>query len=318
MSITRILTRDEDYATAAARNGAAAEKVSTLAEVKERLFNWDAQEGSLTAMSAAGISEVPNLKAIVRSDTGDVLGVVGKGYQVHPYSEWLADSLANIVDDSDVIVQSAGLLNNGGRAWVQITRPESTCAAGMEYKPFILAGTGVDGQTATTFRNNAIVIVCQNTYAASFASAPAVRVKHTRNSEFRLSTVREALGVMFQIEDAFAAEVEALNSVSISDSQFRGLVTEFIGPVDSDAKTTRSQSIFDRKFEELTSLWKDDERVAPWKGTGLGAMQAFSTWQQHIASVKGATRAERNADNLLSGKGDAFDARIRDLILAGA
>jgi phage/plasmid-like protein (TIGR03299 family) len=320
-NIDRILVREQDLATAVARNGSRAELVSSLAEVKSKLFNFQILEAPVqydTSTTAAGEGTVRTAsrgKVLYRSDNGNDVGLVGAGFPVHQYDEWLADSLALIVDDSDIVVQSAGLIGGGSKAWVQVTRPETTTTkAGFEIKPMILAGTGVDGNTATTFRRNAIGIVCQNTYAASFSGKADVSIRHTRNSGFQLDTVRSALGVMFEIEDEFSREVDELFELEVTDRQFEALVKQYIGEPDPNAKSTRSQTIFDRKFDELTGMWRNDNRVAPWRGTGLGAMQAFSTWQQHVASVKGATRAERNADNLLSGKGDKFDTQIRELI----
>lgn len=319
-SIDTILVRSEDLATATARNGGKAALVGTLADVRTGLFNWDALEAPLTATSPNGITPIDSHKAIVRSDNGGVVGIVGSGYQIHSYQEWLTDSLANIVDDKDVIVQSAGLLNSGSRAWVQIAPSEGPkdMGGGFMVSPFILAGTSLDGSTATIYKRNAIAIVCQNTYSASMNGTPDVRIKHTRNSAFKIQSARDALNVMLGIEDEFQHQVEEMLNTEISDKRFEAIVTEFLGgePKRDEGESTRGASIFDRKFEDITSLWRNDIRVAQWRGTGLGAMQAFSTYQQHVADVRGATRAERNADRLLSGAGDRFDATVRNLILA--
>lgn len=319
-AIDTILVRSEDLATATQRNGGRAALVGTLAEVRKGLFNWDAVEAPLTATSPNGITPIDSHKAIVRSDNGGVVGIVGAGYQVHSYQEWLTDNLANIVDDKDVIVQSAGLLNSGSRAWVQIA-PNSEpkdMGGGFKVSPFILAGTSLDGSTATIYKRNAIAIVCQNTYAASMSGKPDVRIKHTRNSAFKIQSAREALDVMLGIQDEFESEVQAMLATEITDKRFEEIVTEFLGgkPEVKEGESTRGATIFDRKFEDITSLWRNDIRVAQWRGTGLGAMQAFSTYQQHVADVRGATRAERNADRLLSGAADRFDATVRDLITA--
>lgn len=318
-SIDTILVRSEDLQTATARNGGKAAIVGTLADVRKGLFGWDAKEAILSATTENGISAIDTHKAIVRSDNGAVLGIVGSGYTIHPYSEWLTDNLATIVDDDKVVVQSAGLLNSGSRAWVQIAPNDGPkdMGGGFMVSPFILAGTSLDGSTATIYKRNAIAIVCQNTYAASMSGAPDVRIKHTRNSAMRIQSAREALDVMAGIEDEFQAQVTELLNKEISNKRFEGIVTEFLGgEPDRDADSTRGATIFDRKFEDIRRLWETDIRVAQWRGTGLGAMQAFSTYQQHVADVRGATRAERNADRLLSGAADRFDASVRNLILA--
>ena len=57
------------------------------------------------------------------------------------------------------------------------------------------------------------------------------------------------------------------------------------------------------KRNDLYKLWRDDERVTPWKNTAYGVVQAFNTWNHHYASVRGGVSRElRNMENVINGK----------------
>ena len=61
-------------------------------------------------------------QAIGRDDTDEVFKVFKSGYQIHQYREWLLGSVANLID-ANLAIGSAGLLQNGGTAWVSIELP---------------------------------------------------------------------------------------------------------------------------------------------------------------------------------------------------
>ena len=47
--------------------------------------------------------------------------------------------------------------------------------------------------------------------------------------------------------------------------------------------------------------------VTPWKGTAFGVVQAVNTHAHHYATVRGATRPERNMVRAVSGGVDTLD-----------
>jgi hypothetical protein len=64
-------------------------------------------------------------------------------------------------------------------------------------------------------------------------------------------------------------------------------------------------------------MYVRDPRVAPWKGTAFGVLQAFNTWNQHEAQVrKGVPRFERNMENVIKGKFAQADNAVLAAITA--
>ena len=63
------------------------------------------------------------------------------------------------------------------------------------------------------------------------------------------------------------------------------------------------------KRADILNLYKDDERVAPWAGSALGVLQAFNTFNHHVAGTD-KNRVERNMMNTISGKTGKYDRDI--------
>ena len=124
------------------------EHVVPVADVRRRLFCWSPVEADLQAVriDEDGVATYtdPTRKAIVRPDTGAILGVFRTGYQVHDYDQWLIDNVEGILD-ADLRIGSAGLLRGGAVAWVQVEMADTLEAAGVEFRPFLTATTSLDG-----------------------------------------------------------------------------------------------------------------------------------------------------------------------------
>ena len=94
-----------------------------VADVRRRLFHWSPVEADLQAVTIdeTGVNAYADStrKAIVRSDTGAILGVFRTGYKVHDYDQWLITNVEGLLD-ADLHIGSAGLLRGGAVAWVQV------------------------------------------------------------------------------------------------------------------------------------------------------------------------------------------------------
>lgn len=274
-------------------------------DVLRRLFNFTVDDRPMYILTDEGYREIPGRKAMVTSDSEDVLGIFKESYQGHSYKEWLLDMVATILDD-DLSIGSAMLLRNRAQACVSVETPETiTTPEGVEFRPWIAAATSYDGSLATTFKAHVQDIVCDNTKDAAFGEeGREFKLRHTKYSGMRIKDAREALGILHTMGADFAAEVANLTSTKVTDAQFRKLLNHLV-PVPEDEG--RGHTMADNKQSDLLRLWASDPRVAPWKGTAYGAVQAFNTWNHHYAVIRNgrngeATRFQRNMENVLTGK----------------
>jgi phage/plasmid-like protein (TIGR03299 family) len=281
-----------------------------------RLFNWQPCEAPLYVALPDGEDAVKYVaiderKAIVRSDTGAVLGVFKDGYQIHSYETWLLDNVAHIVGGSDLGIASAGLLDGGAVAWLQIRTPEIVkMESGIEYLPFIIAATSANGTLASQYGDANKLAVCDNTLPTALSSGDnRIKVRHTRHSGARIEDVQTALRIIAESSAEFEAEVNALLGMAVSEPQYEAVRDELI-PLPTD-KNKRGTTVAQGKRLEIDTLYQYDRRVSPWQGTGFGVVQAFNTWQHWNAQVrKGAERADRNMGNVLSGKFQMADRNV--------
>src|SRR5688572_29894447 len=136
-------------------------------DVLRRLFDFEVWETPLYVLGDSGYTEIPNRKAMITSDNGDVLGIFKSGYTGHQYKEWLLENVATILDD-DLGIGSAGLLRNRAQAWVSVEVPETiSTPEGVEFRPNLLACTSFDGSLATTYKRAVGIVVCDNTLSAA-------------------------------------------------------------------------------------------------------------------------------------------------------
>lgn len=299
-------------------------------DVLRRLFFWHAVEartfyeysgGDHELFGPDGVTKIKRSerKTIIRSDTGAELGSFKEGYQPHQYDEWLIHNVSTLLDTSkgDLAIGSAGLLKGGGVAWVEISMPDTiTTPEGFDFRPYLLAATSFNGSLATTFGQKVQATVCDNTLSANLADkSQQVKIRHSKNSLDKISDVREALGIIHGIADDFAAQVAELSKIKLSDHQFEELIDKIAPlPKQGEAKTTRAITLAENKRDELWRLWRNDERVTPWRGNAFGALQALNTYQHHSMNVRGMSRPERNMLNAVTGKTEQADAEALELI----
>ena len=263
----------------------------------------------------------PNRKAIVREETGRVYNYFSRGYQIHKPSERLVGFTQTLLDDPDAKVGTTGILDDGARAWVQFELPENRECHGLEYRPFLTAMTSLDGSLATTWKHGSTLVVCDNTLnVAARERVTQRKVKHTKNSfaNVNLTEWRTALEILTGLGDGLWEEFDALMTAKVTERQFDTFV-DIMAPLPEAGGSSRANTLAENKRDALHTLWASDERVTDWRGTKFGVLQTVNTYQQHIQTVRGAARWERNTSNFLTGKREEEDARtlrILDKVLA--
>ncbi|AXN53645.1 hypothetical protein HOT82_gp083 [Gordonia phage Ronaldo] len=306
-----------------------------MEEVERRLFNWEPLRASIVAEveldDAEGFEEanginhlgepvvtvpIPGRIAIVRSDTRETLGVFKDTYQEHPYKEWLLEFVAQLLGDH-IVISSAGLLRNGGQAWVEVSMDETfkDDLTGFEFMPNLLAYTSLDGTLSTNYKETVTSTVCDNTFGQARAENNgnrSYRRKHSKYSVADLETARAELGLEF-ISNSWTEDLHSLAKTDVSKKQFSDWLNLYVPEPDTDHG--RSLARADVKRNSIIKLWTSDERVSPWAGTALGVLQAVNTYQQHESPVyEGTIRAERNMNQILTGKMDKLDMEAMELL----
>ncbi len=304
-----------------------------VGDIQRRLFAWEAIARRVAVEVPATIEDMTHLdndgnpvrwavqedrQAIARSDDDYVMGIFKDGYQPHQYDEWLLGGVSTILGDT-LIVSSAGVLKHGALAWVEVSMPETRHLdrSGVDYRPNLLGGTSFDGSVATFWKAVFTNTVCDNTFAAARSEkGPQYKIKHTKNSGFKLEDARAALGIIHQEAEAFEAQVEQLVSTTVTDQQWFKFLDAYVPTLDADGTKLTGATLTKRenKRDQLSRLWVRDNRVEPWKNTAWGVVQAVNTWGHHEQSFKGGDRAQRNMMAAITGTQAKEDAAALDLL----
>lgn len=281
------------------------------------LFGWNAVPAPVFTSFNGRPQSVPGMVANLRSDTGDVLGLVSDRYAIHQYRTSLLDNVRAIVGgSSELAIGSAGTNRNGAVGWLSLSLPNTrTTAEGVEYLPNLIAYSSHDGTLATEYRRSVLNMVCNNQMgtmlkmdAGQAQGMSKIRVKHTRNSLLRIEDARHALGILAETSDAFADEVRELCQLSVTERDWETILDE-LAPLAPFGSTARAATLADNKRGALDALWTNDARVSPWRNTAYGVVQAVNTYGHHVQTVRGSHRDDRNLAATLAGDWDTLDNR---------
>jgi len=285
-----------------------------VGDVLRRLYSWEAQEAPVYVKWNDNFRLETDRKAIVRSDNGDVLGMFKDTYAIHQYKSWLIESVSHLLDDS-LNIGSAGILKNGAVSFVSVEMPESIKVLdGFTVRPMLLATTSHNGSISTTYKSVSTRVECDNLLARALSEdTQAFRARHSKNSNFRLQNVRDALGFVHRMTEDIVAEVNKYANIKVSDREWEAIVSKLM-PINTDANAPKQAiSRIENKQERIKEMYRNDPRVAPFTGTALGVIQAFNTFNQHIIG-KDDNRVERNMMNALTGKVFNQDEQVMKVI----
>ena len=297
-----------------------------VAEVERRLFNWEAisvptgnfipcEPDDIGSVIVGGKWYQPMItegkQGIVRSDDFTELGRHGGGYKVHDYKEWLIRRVSNMLGGT-LSILSALTLKNGAQAAVEVGLDETMHddTTGLDFWPFLLAQTSLDGSLSTTYSAMNRVLRCDNMFQGIQAEAKKAgrqyKVKHTVNSmsDMHIAGVREALSILDQSPHDMQEWMRELSSIEVTRSQWLKVLDIIEPPAPADSSKVKVTKTNNRR-DLLDSIYKGEGELGalngPFAGTVFGGVQADNTYQHHGIGVRSVTRLERVYDRASRG-----------------
>ena len=163
-------------------------KVEGAATAEEAIvaagLDWNVVSKSVyTRNIAGGFEEVPNKIAVVREDTGLVLGVFGDGYQI-AQNRGCFGMMNQVTMTDEAVYHTAGSIHGGKRIWMLVKLAEDIkVIPGDTIQPYILLTNSHDGSSALRIVLTPIRVVCANTLTVALRAKEGTGFygKHTRN-----------------------------------------------------------------------------------------------------------------------------------------
>lgn len=240
--------------------------------------------------------DVPNHYATVRTDTDEVLGVVGRDYHVVQNIDAFS-FFDSIVDGKDGIkYETAGALGKGERIFITAKLPEYIKVGRNDLiEQFLFLTTSHDGFGSITASFTPIRVCCQNTLNAALKNqSKAVKIRHTASAHDRLKEAYKLLGITNLLAKEMEGVFNQWSKVKITDKQVKKLVQIAMAPNKETLHNLQigKQDEFSSMFINLVENVMEYTATSPTqqmettKGTLFGVYNGVTGYFQNVKSYK--------------------------------
>ena len=249
------------------------------------LAGWNVRLESIPLTS--GYRDASRTLAVVR-DNGphkDILGYVGNRYHVIQNEETF--SFADAILGENAKWETAGSLFGGTQIFgsLAINREFILDERGANDKTetYLLVHTSHNGAKPLTAMVTPVRVVCQNTLNMAMSNfKQKFTIRHTRTATDRVEEARHALALTHSYMDEFEIEARKLFETAIDTKKFYEIVdTVFPRPNVEEGKKASNLTLWEKKRDDIATLYFQSPTNANIKGTAWGALQALTEYQDY-------------------------------------
>lgn len=240
--------------------------------------------------------EIQGRYGVQRTDTGLMLGTVGKTWQpVQNRAGFdLVDEVIRLASGgkSRAWIESAFELDGGRKVAILVHIDNEMQIAGEDYKQYLLFYNGHDGRTSVTAATTNVRAVCENTVNMALAETTrVVRVRHTKNATDKIVEAQRILGLRDQYTEKLARDAEFLVDQGMDDAEFDQFLRSLMPINDEDGEDADSPAatmIRDRRGD-VQSTYRGADNLSPIRDTRWGAVQAVVEYADYQRKFKDDT-----------------------------
>jgi len=253
--------------------------------------------------------------ATVRSDNGNILGVVGKNYT--PLQNKNAFTFFDeFINSGQASFETAGSLKDGKKIWAlaKINKDPLVIAGNDIVDKYILLSNSHDGTTAVRAGFTPIRVVCANTMAMAHqkGTSQLIRIKHGKNVADNLDKVAEIMNVANQQFEATAEQYRFLASRNINSADLETFIKlVFTGPKYVELES-QGLTVNKRIIENVIPLFEKGRGndMTEIKGTAWAAYNAVNEYLQYERGSDDDSRL----NSMWFGDGANLNQRALDVI----
>ena len=277
--------------------------------------------------------------ATVRTDTGKILGVVGKGYGIVPNDKAL--EFFNHILNGDVsgneraVIETAGVLDDGARFYISARMGNDIMVPGdgSPIEDYIVLTNSHDGSGSVQVIPSFIRVVCQNSLSMALKQARSrLTYKHTSRvnermdltSQENFERASDVLNFHKAYREHFIEDINMLKSVRLEWKQAQELAMGvFATPSEMTHIRTANYNV-DKVSDEILSTRKKNTILSVQnaiengigqdvnRGTGLWLFNGLTTWAQNEKKYKDGTA---KLDSIMDGDVSKKVQKLHDSIL---
>jgi len=262
---------------------------------------------------------VPQRRAVVRSDTGDVLGVVGNAFM--PIQNYQAFGFLDaIVADGCLRYHTAGALGKGERIWMLAKLPSHIRVKGTDdiVEKFLLLSNCHDGTAALRTLFTPIRVVCQNTLNLALRNGrgQGISITHKGDLASKIQEAQRVLGLAETFYQDAATKIDILVAHQASSGQIEDYF-KLLYPDPEDSDNNRARNVRNR----LTEIFETGQGLdlPGVQGTMWAAYNAVTEWVDHHRPTRVSDptlRASRRLESAWFGSGAKLKSRAWQEALA--
>lgn len=264
-------------------------------------------------------SKLSDHKATVRTDTNQVLGVVGNRYQVVQNVECF-DFFDTVVGTGEAKYHTAGALGHGERIWILAKLPSDIIVFNDDIvEKYILLTTTHDGTSSVWMYLTPTRVVCNNTLSQSMRNmSHKIAIRHTGDIQGKVQTARETLGLALKFYDGFEVQAKALVAKQVNAEQVKVYLDTLVfgtgKNAEKNSKSTRLNTVRDT-IEHLFRNGKGNTRTGV-SGSAWALYNGVTEYVSHMRTVRGVkTDPSKRLEAVVLGSGAQFSAQAFDLAL---
>lgn len=233
--------------------------------------------------------------ATIRKDTGDILGVVGKDYEIVQNVEAFGFFDA-IVGGEGIQYETAGALGNGEKIFITAKLP-NYIKVGREdlIEQYLFLTTSHDGYGSITAAFTPVRVVCQNTLNAALKNhSNCIKIRHTANAKDRLEQAHHLMGITNTLSQQLETIFNRWTTQRITDPEVKKLIQQAMCPNKEvynnliagkdDELSTAFKNICDNAFAYAMS--NPTQTMDTTRGSLFGSYNAVTGYFQNVRTFK--------------------------------
>ena len=279
---------------------------------KRPLFTYDTENHNAnqeTDMSIPEI-EVPDFYATIRTDNEQVLGVVGREYEVIQNRDAFSFFDAIVGGKEGILYETAGALGKGEKIFITAKLPGYIRVGSDDLiEKYLFLTTSHDGYGSITAAFTPVRIVCNNTLNAALSNmSNCIKIRHTQSAPDKLKEAHKVMGISNTLSDELNGIFNRWAKVRITDKEVLKLVQQAMAPSKEilqnvlNGRKDEHSSYFNNVCGNVCEYAFDNQtqQTATTKGTLFGAYNAITGYFQNVKDYK---NEEAKAKSILFGTG---------------
>lgn len=222
----------------------------------------------------------------LRTDTNQVLGTVGRVYEIVQNKEAF-EFFDGIVGGKEAMFETAGALGNGESVWMLAKLPSYINVGNKDdVGKYLLLSNSHDGTTRIRVKFTPIRVVCNNTLSIALVECvdTEVSIKHSTSAKTKFEEAQKVLQISHKVFDELEVIFKQMSLKKFSEKQLLDYVNKLVPDKENGETTTRSTNIRN-SILELTETGHGSKLVTA-NGTLWGAYNAVTEYVDHIRGAE--------------------------------